>query len=173
MRDVAIITGLLLLAGVVAIQAVGSTCEKNILFLPLDERFTTRDIVINLAATTSFCLYTPDKSILPSHKIPANLTAIDAFIDSCIDNVDAMIVSTEMYMYGGLINSRISNDSVSIVTARVERLLAISRAHPSLQIFLSNVVMRIPSYNGDFEVHLFASLFEDYMSIYMTHDYCF
>jgi hypothetical protein len=75
MRD--IFAGLLLFVAVAAVRAVVSTCEKSILFLPLDERFTTRDIVINLAATTSFCLYTPDKSILPLHKIPANLTAID------------------------------------------------------------------------------------------------
>ena len=128
------------------------TCEKRILFLPLDERFTTRDIVVNLAKTTPYCLVTPDASMLPAHKTAANLTAIDSFISENIANADAMIVSAEMYLYGGLINSRVSNDSLATIDKRLERLVSYSKQYPKLQILLSNVVMRIPSYNGDAEV---------------------
>ena len=56
-----------------------------------------------------------------------------------------------MYLYGGLIQSRISNDTTNEVLTRWERLKELKNNYPDLKIFASNVVMRIPSYDGDFE----------------------
>jgi len=67
----------------------------TVLFLPLDERFTTRDAFIHLAYTTNFQVMTPPTTILPHHKAPANLTALDAWMEANIGNADAAIISAE------------------------------------------------------------------------------
>lgn len=62
-----------------------------------------------------------------------------------------MIVSSEMFLYGGLIASRISNDTTADIQMRAQKLLNYQVQYPNLQVYVSTVVMRIPAYNGDFE----------------------
>jgi hypothetical protein len=56
----------------------------------------------------------------------------------------------EMYLYGGLIASRISNDSETEIKLRIDRLEQLKRDNPKLKIYASAVVMRIPAYDNDF-----------------------
>ena len=63
---------------------------------------------------------------------------------------DAAVVSLEMALYGGLINSRISNDTLPLIMDRLDRL-SILLASARIPVFITTVVMRIPSYDGDFE----------------------
>mmetsp|Transcript_26345 Transcript_26345/g.44472 ORF Transcript_26345/g.44472 Transcript_26345/m.44472 type:complete len:554 (-) Transcript_26345:389-2050(-) len=143
---------LLALCSVTSLLAVQSnTCSKTVLFLPLDERYTTRQAFLNLAELTDFCILSPDMDILPSLKQPGDLDKIHSWVDANIPHADAMIISAEMYLYGGLIASRISNDTSSVIEHRAQKLLQYSEDYPYLEMYVSNVVMRIPSYNGDFE----------------------
>jgi hypothetical protein len=128
-----------------------SSTIKRILYLPLDERFTTRDLLLNLGKITSFEIETPPKELLSKWKTPADLDSIDNFIEERISSADLLLISAEMYLYGGLIASRISNDTTTEILSRLGKLFSYSRKYPNLDIYVSNVVMRIPSYNGDFE----------------------
>ena len=128
-----------------------NNCVKTILFLPLDERFTTYRAFLNLAETTPYCILSPPENLLPSLKKSADLESIHQWVDENVAKADAMIFSAEMFLYGGLIASRISNDSTAVIAERVEKLLSYPVKYPNLDIYVSNVVMRIPSYNGDFE----------------------
>ena len=125
--------------------------ENKILFLPLDERFTTRNAFINLIKVTPFCILTPDLNLLPSLKNPPNLKLLHNWVDENIKYVNTAIISSEMFLYGGLINSRISNDSTNSILLNLNKLTNYNKKYNNLKIYLSNVVMRIPAYNGDFE----------------------
>jgi hypothetical protein len=144
---------LLVILAFTLLQAISqaSNCSYSVVYLPLDERFTTRDAFLNLFKITPWCLRTPEPSLLSSWKTPANLEKLDKWIESAAFGASSMILSAEMYLYGGLIASRISNDSTSAIQSRLKRLWSLSKRNPDVTILLSNVVMRIPSYNGDFE----------------------
>ena len=128
-----------------------SNSNRKILYLPLDERFTTRDLLLNLGKITPFEIETPDKNTLSKWKTPADLSKIDKFIEDRIQYTDLLLISAEMYLYGGLIASRISNDTSTVIEKRLEKLFSYRYMYPDLDIYVSNVVQRIPSYNGDFE----------------------
>jgi hypothetical protein len=67
-------------------------------------------------------------------------------------NATINIISVEMILYGGLINSRISNDTQAEILGRLARLDSLlRRVAPNALTLYTSVVMRIPSYNGDFE----------------------
>jgi hypothetical protein len=138
-------------SNVTAHRRNGEECAQTILYLPLDERYTTYRAFLNLAETTPYCILSPPEEMLPSWKTSADLDALHQWIDENIAQVNAMIISSEMYLYGGLIASRISNDSTNVVATRAERLFSYATKYPSLDIYVSNVVMRIPAYDGDFE----------------------
>lgn len=133
------------------LYAFGNDCSQTILYLPLDERFATRDTFLNLAEITPYCILSPSVDILPLLKVSGNIEEIHKWVDDNAPRADAMIISAEMFLYGGLIASRISNDTIDTIQSRVNKLANYVVQYPHLNIFVSNVVMRIPSYDGDFE----------------------
>ena len=134
--------------------------SNTILFIPLDERFTTRAIVINLArlVQNDFTLVTPPMELISYWKRPADPNALfnwlhDHIASSCSSSAScSLLLSTEQLLYGGLINSRVSNTSLDELNARLDALVELKRAWgDTLHIYLSSVIMRIPAYDGDFE----------------------
>ncbi|CAF1620424.1 unnamed protein product [Rotaria magnacalcarata] len=139
---------------------VTSAPQATIIFIPLDERFTTRSIVINLARLIrdDFTILTPPIELISHWKQPANTNVIfqwihDQITTSCsMSTPCSLLISTEQLIYGGLINSRISNTSYDELNSRLNTLVGLKREFASkLQIYLSSVIMRIPAYNEDFE----------------------
>jgi hypothetical protein len=139
---------------------INSTISSTILFIPLDERFTTRSIVINLARLiqNDLTLITPPIELISHWKQPANTTILfqwlhDQITTSCsISTSCSLLISTEQLLYGGLINSRLSNTSLEDLISRLNQLVELKRQFGSkLEIYLSSVIMRIPAYNEDFE----------------------
>lgn len=124
---------------------------ETVMYLPLDERYTTRNAFLNLARVTPFKVLTPPVSDISNRKEPADLDAIDKWVTENAGNASAFVVSLEMYVYGGLIQSRISNSTQEAVEERLQRLVQLHADFPKLRLYVSAVVMRIPSYNGDFE----------------------
>lgn len=124
----------------------------RIMLLPLDERFTTRTLFLNMAAIVgSFQVITPPLDMICHLKEPANLTLLHQWVDDNIGTVDKFILSSEMYLYGGLIASRISNDTLDTVLLRLNRLAFYKIKYPKLEIYVTNVIMRIPAYSLDTE----------------------
>jgi hypothetical protein len=82
--------------------------------------------------------------------LSGDVTSILDWLEKSIPEADAAVISLEMALYGGLINSRVSNDTLPSITGRLNvlsKLLASAR----IPVFITTVVMRIPSYDGDFE----------------------
>ena len=78
----------------------------QILHLPLDERFTTRNAFLNLAKVTPYSIDSVPLEYLPKKKQPAKLTQLDNWVSERSNLSDGAIISLEMYLYGGLIASR-------------------------------------------------------------------
>ena len=90
--------------------------------------------------------------MLPAKKVPVNLDELERWLVNVTqDNLfDGAILSAEMFLYGGLIASRISNDTIETITNNWNTVKAL-QARYQFKLYLSNVVMRIPAYNGDME----------------------
>jgi len=124
-----------------------------IVFVPLDERFATRGLFLNLAkvATPRYRVVTPPEDMISKLHRPADLTRLDGWLEEQLPGAHALIVSLEMFIYGGLIASRESNDTLAVVSARARAVCGFKGRYPGLRVYASSVVMRIPSYNGAFE----------------------
>jgi hypothetical protein len=79
-----------------------------------------------------------------------NVTLVFDWLEQNLPMADAAVVSLELALYGGLINSRISNDSFPVIFDRLSHLSSLL-ASARIPVFITTVVMRIPSYDGDFE----------------------
>lgn len=124
---------------------------KTILYIPLDERFATRDAFINLAKLTPYKVITPPKELLPYMKNPVDIDKLHSWIDNQIMKSNFLVLSAEMFLYGGLITSRLSFDKTEVLLKRLDKIKEYKKKNPSLKIYLSTVIMRIPAYNLDVE----------------------
>ena len=156
------------------------------LFVPLDERFATRGLWLNMApiAAAAYSVETPPLSLICHRKTPANITALHQWVEDRAAAALAqhaepsqprrphnsppppppppsavLVASVDMLIYGGLIASRSSNDTEAAVLARVRWLAGLPRRFPGLRLYLSTTVMRIPAYNGDFEEPWYWALY--------------
>lgn len=77
----------------------------NVLFLPLDERFTTRDAFLNLAKLTPFNINTPAPQYISYWRTPANLTYIYNWVEENLENVSFLSFSLILFSFLSLMST--------------------------------------------------------------------
>lgn len=124
----------------------------KIVGIPLDIRPYNYDFLCSLARMDSrISLKLPPKAILGFKKTPADHLALNQFIDDEIADADALIMSLDMFIYGGLFPSRIHLTPLSELLTKIETLRALKLKRPALKIYASSLVLRTPAYNSSEE----------------------
>ncbi len=123
--------------------------KKKIVLIPLDERPCNSRFVERLFKHEDFDIVSP--KVLGNKKEPADHKLISDFMRGECADADAMILSMDMLIYGGLIPSRIHNDSEEILLERMSVLKKIKEENPKIKIYAFQVIMRCPDYSSSDE----------------------
>ncbi|MEM9138112.1 MAG: DUF4127 family protein, partial [Cyanobacteria bacterium P01_F01_bin.42] len=130
----------------------------KILYTPLDERpcnYKYPQMIAALAPELE--LVVPQPNLLGNKKRPANTERLWSWIQTQAGSCQAIILSIEMLVYGGLLPSRLHQQSQLNLEARLQRLKILKLNHPNLLIFASSLIMRTPRYNSsEEEPHYYA-----------------
>ena len=119
------------------------------LLIPLDERPCNYQYPQMIAQTNhQIELIVPPQSLLGNKKEPASLEKLDHFIYEHIHEVDNMVLSIDMLVYGGLIPSRLHNKKKEELISRLNIIKRLKEMNPKLKIYAFNCIMRCPSYNS-------------------------
>lgn len=118
--------------------------QLRIVFVPVDERFCTRDYFIIIAEAFNIEIATPPVELLGKKKVPADIDGIWRWLETNVKENDLLILSMDMILYGGLIPSRAGVDSYETLDARLEKLKNLKKKG---KLYLSSTVTRIPAYN--------------------------
>lgn len=116
--------------------------SPSVLFIPLDARPVTRDLVLKLALLTDLRIQTPPSDVLGDRQTGADLAALGLWMDDHAPRTELCIAAAEMLCYGGLVPSRTSSDPLPVVEARAETVLALAGRVPT---YLAAVNLRIPA----------------------------
>jgi hypothetical protein len=79
------------------------------------------------------------------------LPAIDDWMNQNAPNSSIFIISAELYLYGGLISSRITNDSTSSVEQRLEKLINFKKLNANLKIYLATGTLQREVIKNNFQ----------------------
>jgi len=123
--------------------------EKKILFIPLDDRPYTFQMPVRMAKIAGFQTVHPPREMLGRFLMPGDSDGILKWLDAIKGKFDAAIIALDMPLYGGLVASRRSEESINTVESRLKLLYSILRKHKERfgKIYLFNVLMRIaPTY---------------------------
>ena len=121
--------------------------KGKIALIPMDARPVTRDLAVDLARIAGWEVITPEKSLLGFLKQPAKLNDLYQWLWDIVHQVDGIVLSIDMLLYGGLVPSRIHTESDQKLRERLNILKKIKKTHPQIQIMAFSSTMRISNNN--------------------------
>ena len=140
--------------------------KHKIVMLPLDERPCNFDYP-SMIPTGDIDLVLPPKDIMGDKKVAGKVDEIAIWLKENASGADALVVSLDTLVYGGIVPSRLHYDRIEELIFRADILREIKKENPSLKIYAFGLIMRCPSYSSadeepDFygecgaEIHLFG-----------------
>jgi hypothetical protein len=115
---------------------------RRVLFIPLDDRPATREMVLDLLPLLGVPWDTPPRDLLGHRRSPADVDALFRWAEREAPSADALIVPAEMFVHGGLVASRLSVDPMEVLWRRLDRLVRLASRVPT---YLSGVNPRVPA----------------------------
>ena len=116
----------------------------NIAFIPIDNRpvcYTLPYMISKIDKRVNLIM--PARELLGDLINPSKTDKILDFLES-LENIDVLILSLDTIAYGGLITSRRTNDSIDIITERLDRLKKIIQGK---KVYAFSSIMRISNNN--------------------------
>jgi hypothetical protein len=120
--------------------------DKRVVFLPVDERFCTRDYFLLLARAANINVVTPPKSYLGAKKTPPDIRRLLKWLDETVLPGDYLVLSIDMLVHGGLIPSRMSIETLDTLKERLGLLERLKDR--DVKIYATMTVTRTPFYNS-------------------------
>ncbi len=120
----------------------------RIVCLPLDDRPVNYDYPRILAQMAGMSIDLPPREWLGNPWRPSQHNELIRWLEQTAATADSAVLAIDTLAYGGLIPSRTSSESAAQVLSRLEMLKQLKAIHPSLQILVSSVILRISRANS-------------------------
>lgn len=125
--------------------------RSKIMYIPLDERPCNYEYPQSILDISDYELLRPPFTLLGKKKKPADIDKIWTWMKENVDEVTHLVISIDMFLYGGIVPSRLHQDSLQEVVKRLNRIKELKKINPELKIYSFNLIMRVPAYNSDDE----------------------
>ncbi len=119
---------------------------KKIVMLPLDER-PCNYFYPQIMPSAGLSLVLPPKEYMGDKKTPADTSRLAAWLLENIGGADACILSLDTLVYGGIVPSRLHEESLETLKARSLVVEELRRRNPAMKLYLFQLIMRCPDYS--------------------------
>lgn len=121
---------------------------KTILYVPQDDRPVDYEYTVSTAEAAGYQVLTPPAQYLSSMNFHGSPDKLMAWVNANAGKADAMVLSIDSLVYGGLVDSRKHNLPMETLTARLEKVEALHKSHKNVPIYVFSTVMRSPWAGG-------------------------
>lgn len=138
-------------AALVALAVLGgisTASASTILYVPQDDRPVSLLYTVDTAKGAGYTVITPPQVYLSGQTFHGDADQIWNWVDQHASQADAMVLSTDSLIYGGLVDSRKHNLSIDTLTQRVKRIAELHQKYPNVPIYGFGTVMRSPRASG-------------------------
>lgn len=115
----------------------------RILLIPLDSRPPCQQFVINAGRIANIEVITPPSEMLDYYTKAGDCTAIQQWLSANIQSSDAVILSLDQILYGGLLSSREKDGNAAKETKALQFLTELHQKNPLIPIYAFNILPRI------------------------------
>lgn len=124
----------------------------NIIYIPLDERPVNREFPPTLVASNQeLNIISPPLCLLGSKKTPAPTKELWDWLETYAEDAHVLVASLDQLIYGGIVPSRLHHLTKKQVDDYLQRLVRLKRRLPKLEVYIFNLIMRVPAYNSSDE----------------------
>ncbi len=124
--------------------------KGKIVMLPLDERPCNFDYP-TMMPKTDYELVLPPKNIMGDKKKPGNVAMISDWLLHNTKDADALVLSLDTLVYGGIVPSRLHMSNEMELIGRVDMIKKLKENNPRMNLYVFGLIMRCPSYSSDAE----------------------
>ena len=121
---------------------------KTILYVPQDDRPVDYEYTVSTAEAAGYQVLTPPAQYLSGMNFHGSPDKLMAWVNANAGKADAMVLSIDSLVYGGLVDSRKHNLPMETLTARLEKVEALHKSHQNVPIYVFSTVMRSPWAGG-------------------------
>ena len=118
--------------------------KGTILFVPQDDRPTSREQSADAVEKLGYTVLMPPKDLLGG-LAAGQPDALWQWAEAQATQADAAVVSTDSIIYGGLVASRKHELSEEELAERVDRVAQLKRLNPNMKIYAFGSLMRTPA----------------------------
>ena len=131
---------------------------KRIVMLPLDERPCNFNYP-GMMPKTDCELVLPPKEIMGKKKVAGDSEKIAEWLLSNVKDADAMVLSLDTLVYGGIVPSRLHHETSDELMKRADLIKKLRELNPSMKLYVFGLIMRCPKYSSSDEERLRAVVF--------------
>ncbi len=115
-----------------------------IVLVPVDDRPAVAQFAQMIGAIADHRVVMPPPAMLGRFTTPGDTAKIDAWLRAQdYTKVDALVMSVDMLVYGGLVASRVPRVSFEEAKQRLEFFRWFRQTHPNIPIYAFSVIMRV------------------------------
>ena len=107
---------------------------QKIIFIPLDERPCNLQYPAYIGAISGLDIAFLPRELLGDFKQAADVDGLRAWMQSQASGATQIVLSIDMFLYGGIVPSRLHHLSPETCRVRLDRLRALRRDFPTLRI---------------------------------------
>ena len=123
---------------------------KRIVMLPLDERPCNFNYP-GMMPKTKCELVLPPKEIMGKKKVAGDYEKIAEWLLSNVKDADAMVLSLDTLVYGGIVPSRLHHEKADELIKRVDLIKKLRELNPQMKLYVFGLIMRCPKYSSSDE----------------------
>lgn len=116
----------------------------TILYVPQDDRPVSLDYVVDTAQAANINILVPPPEIIASRDKKGDPEKLWQWVMENGDQADAMVLSGDSLIYGGLVDSRMHSFDEAVLQARVNRFDELHRKFPDIGLYVYTTVVRTP-----------------------------
>lgn len=131
-----------LMIGVFAFGAGQTACAATILYVPQDNRPVSYAYTVDTAQAAGYTVLTPPETYLSDQGYQGSPDKVWEWVKQNVNQADALVLSTDTLIYGGLVDSRKHDINILTLKNRLSELAALHNAHPMLPIYAFGTIMR-------------------------------
>lgn len=122
--------------------------DMKVIYLPLDERPCNYHFAGRIAHGSGVDVISPAPQALGAKKTPADFGKIKAFLLENAKGAEALVVSLDMLLYGGIVPSRLHHLTEDELIERLEVIDSVKQLNPYIKIYAFALIMRCPRYSS-------------------------
>lgn len=121
---------------------------KTILYVPQDDRPVDYAYTVKTAEDAGYTVLTPPQKYLSGSQFQGSPDKLMNWVESNASKADAMVLSIDSLVYGGLVDSRKHNLDMDTLTNRLAKVEGLHSKYGTVPIYVFSTVMRSPWAGG-------------------------